>query len=116
SNTPLQALTTLNDPAYIEAAQALARRAVIEGGQAPVERATHIFRRCLSRLPSEAERDRLVALFTPELGPHREEPSAAKQMATSHLGGPPEGSDLAELAAWTVVGNVVLNLDENLTK
>jgi hypothetical protein len=116
SNTPLQALTILNDPAYVEAAQALARRAVAEGGPTPAERATHIFRRCLSRSPSAAERERLVALFAREHEHYRQDQAAAKEMATSHLGAPPEGSDLAELAAWTVVGNVVLNLDENLTK
>jgi mono/diheme cytochrome c family protein len=116
SNTPLQALTTLNDPANIEAAQALARRAVSEGGATAADRATRLFRRCLSRAPSDAEVSRLLALFEREYQHYRQEPSAAKEMATSHLGPAPTGTDLSELAAWTVVANVVLNLDEALTK
>jgi hypothetical protein len=63
TNTPLQALVTMNDPVYIEAAQALARRIIAEGGASPAERASYGFRLCLSRAPSDAETSRLVALY-----------------------------------------------------
>lgn len=116
SNTPLQALTILNDPAYVEAAQALARRGVSEGGPSPESRATHIFRRCLSRAPEARELARLVVLYQRELDRYRQDQPAAAEMATSHLGAAPTEMNVSELAAWTVVANVVLNLDETLTK
>src|SRR6202011_210664 len=63
TNTPLQALVTLNDPVYVEAAQALARRLVKEGGTTPQSKAQFGFRVCLTRPPSDAEVSRLVDLF-----------------------------------------------------
>jgi hypothetical protein len=108
SNTPLQALTTLNDSAYIEAAQALARR--VAGRSCAAESAELAFRLCLARKPIAAELDRLVKLYESELSHYRANLDAAKKMA-----GVGEG-DVAELAAWTVVSNVLLNLDEMITK
>ena len=108
SNTPLQALTILNDAAYVEAAQALARR--VAGQSCVSESAALAFRLCLSRKPTEAELGRIVQLYETELAHYRTDKEAAKKMA-----GVKEG-DIAELAAWTVVGNVLLNLDEMITK
>lgn len=116
SNTPLQALVLLNDPAYIECAQALARRIVSEAGSAPESRATRAFRICLARHPKPHEVERLVQLFETELSRFKQDTEAAKKMATSELGPVPEGMDMHELAAWTVVANVLLNLDEVITK
>jgi len=116
TNTPLAALVTLNDPVYIEAAQALARAAVVEGGSTVEERATYAFRRCLSRPPRAAELQRIVALYEGELAHYQGNPEEAKLMATAGLGDAPAELDTYELAAWTVVGNVLLNLDETLTK
>ncbi len=116
TNTPLQALVTLNDPVYIEAAQALARRMVSEGGELAEDRARRGFRLCLGREPSARELKGLVALFTDALAEYTQEPDAAALMATEPLGPLPEGMDAAELASWTVVGNVLLNLDEIFLK
>src|SRR5690606_37553257 len=116
TNTPLQALVTLNDPGYVEAAQALARRAMTEGGATPRERATLAFRLCVTRRPSEAEADRIVQLYEAALARYQSTPDAARQLATEPLGPLPEGLDAAEAAAWTVVGNVLLNLDEVLAR
>jgi mono/diheme cytochrome c family protein len=115
TNTPLQALVTLNDPVYVEAAQALARR-MVEGGKDARSRAEHGFRRCLSRPPRAAEIDRLVALYEKAKAKYAADAAAAKEMATNPLGPAPAGMDVADLAAWTVVGNVLLNLDEVFMK
>ncbi len=116
TNTPLQALVTLNDPVYVEAAQALARRMVREGGATSRERAAYGFRLCLSRIPEERELQRLVALFDQARAKYQPAPQAALLMATDPLGPVPQGMDAVDLAAWTVVGNVLLNLDEFLAK
>jgi hypothetical protein len=112
TNTPLQALVTLNDPVYVEAAQGLARRMVKEGGSAAKERAAFGFRLCLTRPPSEAELDRLVSLHEKARQRYAADAKAATAMATEPIGPVPPGLDTADLAAWTVVGNVLLNLDE----
>jgi len=114
TNTPLQALVTLNDPAYVEAAQALARRMVREGGPTASDRAIRGFRLVLARHPTAAEIDRLVRLHDEAVADFRTTPAAATKMATDPLGPPPAdlAADLADLAAWTVVANVILNLDE----
>jgi hypothetical protein len=116
TNTPLQALVTMNDPVYIEAAQALARRIIAEGGASPAERASYGFRLCLSRAPSDAETSRLVALYEQARSTYVDNSAEAERMATDPLGPAPTNVNLADLAAWTVVGNVLLNLDEFLMK
>jgi hypothetical protein len=114
TNTPLQALVTLNDPAFVEAAQSLARRMVREGGSTAADRAARGFRLVLARRPTGAEVDRLVRLHDEATAGFRERPAAARAMATNPLGPIPAdlGADAADLAAWTVVANVILNLDE----
>lgn len=115
TNTPLQALVTLNDPVYLEAAQALARR-IASGGSSPVERVTFAFRTCLSRPPSDTETARIVKLYEQSLVDFLNDDAAAKKMATEPIGPQPKHANLAELAAWTVVSNVLLNLDEMFMK
>src|SRR5438309_5493473 len=66
TNTPLQAFVTLNDPVYVEAAQALARRIVKEGGSSPQERAAFVLKLCLVRPPNQAQVDSLLALYQSE--------------------------------------------------
>jgi hypothetical protein len=116
TNTPLQALVTMNDPVYVEAAQALARRMVKEGGGTPHERVSFGLNLCLSRSPKRAEVSRLVSLYTELLADYQKDAAAAKLMATDPLGPLPKEMDAAQLAAWTVVGNVLLNLDETMMK
>ena len=116
TNTPLQALVTLNDPVYVEAAQGLARKIVAEGGASTRERAGYAVRRCLSRPARDIELDRLTALVEEARGRYAKDAAKAKSMATEPLGPVPAGADLAELAAWTVAGNVLLNLDEMFLK
>jgi hypothetical protein len=116
TNTPLQAFVTLNDPVYVEAAQALARRIVREGGSNPEERVRFALRLCQVRPPQATEVGRLVALYQSELDHFRKDPQAAERLATEPLGPLPAGFDARELAAWTVVANVLLNLDAVLMK
>lgn len=116
TNTPLQALVTLNDPVYIEAAQALARRVVAKGGATPTDRVRYAFLLTLSRPPSDAEAARLVSLYEQSLAKYSQNAEEAKRMATDPIGPAPADTNMAELAAWTIVGNVLLNLDETLMK
>ncbi len=116
TNTPLQALVTLNDPVYVEAAQALARRIVGEGGSTPRDRAIHAFRLCLARGATEPELQQIARLYELSLGRFKADPMQAVRMATEPLGAAPAGMDVTELAAWTVVSNTLLNLDEVLAR
>ncbi|WP_442507611.1 DUF1553 domain-containing protein [Novipirellula sp. SH528] len=115
TNTPLQALVTLNDPVYIEAAQSLARRTVA-AAKTTEERIQFIFQTTLIRNPNEVEIKRITQLVDEASAAFSADPAAAKQMATDPIGDVPEGADAVELAVWTVVGNVMLNLDELLMK
>ncbi|HVX10880.1 MAG TPA: DUF1553 domain-containing protein [Pirellulales bacterium] len=116
TNTPLQALVTLNDPVYVEASQALARRMVSSGGPTPQERASYGFRLCVARPPSSEELTRLVQLYEKALARFVKDPAEAQKLATDPLGPAPAEMNVAELAAWTAVSNVLLNMDETLMK
>jgi hypothetical protein len=122
TNTPLQALTTLNDPVFFEAARALSSRVRKEAGQTPDARAAYAFRLCLSRHPTQAELERVLAFYRQELEHYKSDPKAA----TDVLGGASAkvastvptaaGQPDSDMAAWTMVSNVLLNLDEAITK
>jgi hypothetical protein len=116
SNTPVQAFVTLNDPVYVEAAQALARRIVREGGPSAEDRVRFALRLCQVRLPEPEQVKRLLSLFETELQHYRQAPQEAVKLATDPLGPLPTGTQADELAAWTVIANVLLNLDAVLTK
>ncbi len=116
TNTPLQAFVTLNDPVYVEAAQALARRVIAEAGASGEERAGYLLRLALARPAAEPQVAQLAALYRSELEHYRHDTKAAEAMATDPLGPVRAGVDVAEAAAWTVVANVVLNMDGVLTK
>lgn len=115
TNTPLQALVTLNDPVFIEAAQSLARLCTTDA-QAPPEVIRTMYLRCLCREPKDAEQHRLLELFADLQREYTRDPAAAKVMATEPLGPWASSADLPALAAWTVIANVILNLDETLMK
>jgi hypothetical protein len=116
TNTPLQALVTLNDAVYIEAAQALARRAVREGGPSPRSRIALALQLALVRPAESREIDALAELYERRLDSYRNDPAAARTLATEPLGPLPAGWNEAEMAALTSVCNVILNLDEFLTR
>ena len=111
TNTPLQALVTLNDPVYIEAAQALART-MAKSGTSPADHIRAGFLQCVSRQPTDSELANLTKLFNSARERFAKDVEKASKLATNPLGPLPEGADPVELAAWTVVGNVLLNLDE----
>ncbi len=110
TNTPLQALVTLNDPVYIEAAQGLAVR-MMKGGHSISERIRCGFELCVARPPSDTEVNRLAELFGEAMAEFAKSPAEkARKIA------PSEAGETVELAAWTTVANVLLNLDETLMK
>ena len=115
TNTPLQALVTMNDPVYVEAAQSLARIMVKSSDTLEKQLSTG-FKICLSREPQEAELDRLIALFDQVKKRYVNDASLAKKMATDPIGPAPKDANIADLAALTVTGNVLLNLDEMMMK
>jgi len=115
TNTPLQALVTLNDPVYIEASQALGRKMESFAGGLS-EKIRFGFQECLIRPPSERETQALRELYLDSERHYQLNPDDALAMATDPIGELPEGADAAELAAWTVVGNALLNLDEMFLK
>ncbi|HUG93558.1 MAG TPA: PSD1 and planctomycete cytochrome C domain-containing protein [Planctomycetaceae bacterium] len=116
SNTPLQALTLLNDPAYFEAAVRFAARLLTETspGATPAERVERAFRQATSRQPSPAEIEILVARFESEAARSRQTPTTVEKLT----GGLPElaAHNSADLAAWIHVANVLLNLDEVISR
>jgi len=116
SNTPLQAFVTLNDPVYVEAAQALARRIIKEGGATPQERARYGLELCQARPATAEQVNHLVELYNAEAAHFKTDRTGAEQVSSDPLGPLPQGVDPAEAAAWTVVSNVLLNLDAVMTK
>ena len=115
TNTPVAAFALLNDPVYVEAAQALARRVMNLDDPSAEARVAYGFQLVLARPPSDDEVHRLVKLFDSERKHYDQHVDAASAFTTSESASKPTGNT-AELAAWTVVGNVLLNLDETLTK
>ena len=113
SNTPLQALNLLNDPVFVEAAQALAVRVFRETPQAPVAaRAGRLFEICLNRPPSPREREWLMEYYQQQVQIFEKEPKSAE------LFFPLETQDHSriELAAWTGLSSALLNLDEFISR
>jgi uncharacterized protein DUF1553/uncharacterized protein DUF1549/cytochrome c len=115
TNTPLQALVTLNDPVFIEAAQALSRKMATHGNS-PEDQIRYGFRVCLARNPERQEQARLVRLYQQLRTRYANDADKAQQLATQPIGAAPDQAQVAELAALTVVSNVLLNLDEMLMK
>lgn len=116
TNTPLQALVTLNDPGFVEAAQALARSVVLYTPELQRDdlRLKEIFRLATSREPVDRELATLARLLADAR--NKLDRESARQLATDPLGPLPEEANVEELAAYTAVCNVVLNLDEVLMK
>jgi hypothetical protein len=120
TNTPLQALAMLNDEGFFEAARALAGRMTLEGGTTALARAAYGFRLVTSRTPTAAETNRIVASYEKQLAHFRAQPGAAERVVTGFNRQQPAvsvaGSRVVERAAWTMVANALLNLDEAVNK
>jgi hypothetical protein len=119
SDTPLQALTTLNETVFVECSQALARRTLEEGGKTDADRVTYAFRRCLSRPPTNDERKELLVLLERQRARIAEGWVNSFELATGKNEKPaklPPGVTPTQLAAYMVVSRVILNLDETITK
>jgi mono/diheme cytochrome c family protein len=116
SNTPLQALTTLNDAVFHEAAQALALRVVREGGPTERARAVYAFRRCTGRRPSVTELEALLRFVAEQRAYFEDRTAAAVRVAAADPANPPADVNLHAVAAWTLAARVLLNLDETLTR
>lgn len=116
TNTPLQALVTLNDPTYVEASRILAEKMMTQGGANSEARVKYAFRLATARVPSEREMALLLELFEKQRAHFTKNPKAAAELLTT--GEAPLNKQLApaELAAWAVVASTILNLDETLTR
>ena len=112
TNTPLQALALLNETTFIEAAQALARRMLTEGGEEPADRIVRGFRLAIGRAPTAAELATLAAGFESDRAAFAADAAAADAFARFGLVPPPEGVPAAEFAAYSLAANVIINLDE----
>jgi len=116
TNTPLQALTLMNDVTFVEAARALAERAIREGGVAPADRMAYAVRLTTGHEASEAELGVLTRALNAHLDRFATDPDAAGQLLSVGESKPDASLDPTELAAYTSVMNVLLNLDEMVTK
>ena len=115
SNTPLQALTLLNDPVYVDAARGLARRILAECPDAtPAARLRYGFQLCVTREPTSLEIALLETLLTQQRTRYSADPVAAKALTGKFT--PPAGVSPEEFAAWQAAATALLNLDETITK
>jgi hypothetical protein len=116
SNTPLQALLLMNDEQHVEAARALAQRVMVDGGKTPEERVDFAFRTVTARKPLEQERGILKNLLDQTLARYTANPEAAKQAISVGESKPAPELNPAELAAYTMISSVLLNMDETVTR
>jgi hypothetical protein len=119
SNTPLQALTTLNEPLFLECARGLAHKTLVEGGSADRDRAVYAFRRCTARKPATKELDVLLAFLAKQTEKFSAADAKPWDLAANDPAHPPtlpKGMTPAQAAAWTALSRLLLNLDETITK
>jgi hypothetical protein len=116
TNTPLQALLLMNDPQFVEAARTLAERALKEAGATPEERLTFLFRVTTSRRPDANEASELLAAYQDHLASFRHDKAKAKQLLAVGELKADATLNPSELAAWTMIANLLLNLDEVINK
>src|SRR5262249_32871042 len=116
TNTPLQALTLMNDVTYLEAARVLAERMLKEGGKTPEERIAFAFRLATARAPQEAERQILVHALRQQCARYEGNTKAAAKFVNAGESPRRPDIDVCELAGYTVVASLILNLDEVITK
>ena len=116
SNTPLQALTSLNDQVFVEAAQGLALRAFRDGGTTDRERMIFAFRVCTGRRPDVFELNELLSFLQLQQKTFTGNTSRAVYVSSPDIANLPDDVDLHKVAPWTMVARLLLNLDETITK
>ena len=116
TNTPLQALALMNDKQYVEAARKLAARMMKEGGSTPQERLTYGFRLTTARTPTPKELDVLQRTLQKQLQTFTTDKAAADKLLAYGDSAKIMDLDPGEHAAWTMVANMLINLDETITK
>jgi hypothetical protein len=116
SNIPQQALVLLNDPTYVEAARAFAARILQEGGDQTATRIEWAWQQALQRAPRTDEMKTVRQLLERHLSEYQRDPESAKSLLKVGLAPAPKDVDSAELAAWTNVARVILNLHETITR
>ena len=116
TNTPLQALVLLNDPTYVEASRALAERTLHEGGKDDKGRVAYAFRLATARVPSGKEIGVLRSLLDQQRSTFAQNRRAALELVDVGESARDKSLDPVELAAWSTVASVILNLDETITK
>jgi hypothetical protein len=116
TNTPLQGLNLMNDVTFVEAARMLGQRVMREGGAAETDRVSYAFRLVLARKPTEAETRTLADSLHYYLDRYRKDTRAAAEFVSQGASQRDPSIDVADLAAWTAVASLILNLDEAVTK
>lgn len=116
TNTPLQALLLLNEPQFVESARVLAERSMREGSPSPETRIRSLFKRAVGRAPDEREVQELVSAYQDFLAAYSKDPTAAQKLIGVGETKPDSKLNPGELAALTMIANLVFNLDEMLNK
>jgi hypothetical protein len=116
SNIPQQALVLLNDPTYVEAARAFGARIQKEAKGGTAERITWAFQTALQRNPAPAELATLRGVYDKHLASYKADPAAADAYLKTGFAPVPDGSDKPELAAWSHIARILINLHETITR
>ena len=116
SNTPSGALVMLNDPTFVEAARVFAERILREGGPEDDQRFDHALRLAVSRKPASSERQVLKQFLTRMRRQYQSDPASAKAIATIGQAAPAADLNAVEVATWTAVARVLLNMSETITR
>jgi hypothetical protein len=115
TNTPLQALMLMNDPQFVEAARAFGQRIMKQSGSVE-ERIGYAFEQATARQPTDMERGLLTKAYHSFLQTFKANPKAAEELIRVGESPPDISLEATQLAAWTMIGNTILNLDEVIMK
>ena len=112
----MQALTLLNDPTYVEAARVFATRIISDGGESVTDRINWAYQWALSRTPQPKELEIMTSLYEKHQAEYTANLDDANALVATGEAATTEGVEPAELAAWTSIGRVILNLHETITR
>lgn len=116
TNTPLQALVLMNDTQYVEASRKLAARVMLEGGDSVASQLSYAFATCTARTPTDHELSVLLRVHSEQLSHYQSNPAEAEKLLVTGASPRTDGLDPAEHAAMTMMANLILNLDETITR